>query len=327
MQTKNISVTGSCGFIGHNVVRILSEQGHTVHGADSHTSYGFIPEAELAYLKESRETASGYKSWQADIVSPYTANGVAMDGSDVVIHLASFPRQKVVNDNPIEASRTMITGLIHLLESAVRYQVKRFVYISSSMVYGNFQDGVTEDAVCDPQGQYAIMKYAGEKLVEDYYRRHGLEYVIIRPSAVYGERDVNDRVASKFAISALKGGDLLVRGANERLDFTHVDDTAMGIAQAAVSTSSANKIYNLTRSNQHTLTLLEAAELMTKLAGSGTIKVEDRDMNFPSRGRLSIDRARQDFEYDPKIDANEGFTRYLSWFQSSKYWRSQIYGY
>lgn len=326
MQKKKISITGSCGFIGHNVYRILAEQGHAVKGVDSHTDYGFVPKDELDYLKEARETESGNYSWHSDIVSPYTANMVAFQGQDCIIHLASFPRQKVVNDNPVEASKTMMTGLLHLLESAVRYQVKRFVYISSSMVYGNFQDGVTEDAVCDPQGQYAIMKYAGEKLVEDYHRQYGLEYVIIRPSAVYGERDVNDRVASKFAITALKGGDLLIRGADERLDFTHVDDTAMGIAQAAVSTNSANKIYNITRSNEHTLTLLEAAQLMTKLAGSGTIKVLDRDMNFPSRGRLSIERARQDFGYDPKIDVEYGFTKYLTWLQYSKFWRKRIYG-
>ena len=326
MQTKKISITGSCGFIGHNVYRILAEQGHEANGVDSYTDYGFVPKDELDYLKEVRGTESGNYSWHGDIVSPHTADMVAAKGQDCIIHLASFPRQKVVNDNPVEASKTMMTGLLHLLESAVKYQVKRFVYISSSMVYGNFQNGVTEDAVCDPQGQYAIMKYAGEKLVEDYRRQYGLEYVIIRPSAVYGERDVNDRVASKFAITALKGGDLLIRGADERLDFTHVDDTAMGIAQAAVSTNSANKIYNITRSNEHTLTLLEAAELMTKLTGKGKILVQERDMNFPSRGRLSIARAQQDFGYDPKIDVEQGFARYLAWLQDSKFWRKRIYG-
>ena len=326
MQTKKISITGSCGFIGHNVYRILAEQGHEANGVDSYTDYGFVPKDELDYLKEVRGTESGNYSWHGDIVSSHTADMVAAKGQDCIIHLASFPRQKVVNDNPVEASKTMMTGLLHLLESAVRYQVKRFVYVSSSMVYGNFQNGVTEDAVCDPQGQYAIMKYAGEKLVEDYRRQYGLEYVIIRPSAVYGERDVNDRVASKFAITALKGGDLLIRGADERLDFTHVDDTAMGIAQAAVSTNSANKIYNITRSNEHTLTLLEAAELMTKLTGKGKILVQERDMNFPSRGRLSITRAQQDFGYDPKIDVEQGFARYLAWLQDSKFWRKRIYG-
>jgi len=321
-----ISVTGSTGFIGHNVVRILKEQGHDVYGVDLHTDYGFVPKDELDYLKEVREVEMNDFSWHADIASPFTARLMNQQAPDCMIHLASFPRQKVVNDNPVEASRTMITGLINLLEEAVSSKLKRFVYISSSMVYGDFADGVTEDAVCNPQGQYAIMKYAGEKLVEDYHRRHGLEYVIIRPSAVYGERDVNDRVASKFAIAALEGGDLQVRGANERLDFTYVDDTARGIADAAVSTNTANKIYNITRSNPNTLTLLEAAELMTKLTGQGTITVKDRDMNFPSRGRLSIERARQDFGYDPKIDVEQGFARYLTWFQYSKFWRKRLYG-
>jgi len=98
--------------------------------------------------------------------------------------------------------------------------------LAQALVYGDFESGVTEDVECHPQGQYGIMKYMGEKLVEDYARRTGMEYVIIRPSAVYGEWDVNDRVVSKFALSALRGEELVVRGANERLDFTHVLDTA-----------------------------------------------------------------------------------------------------
>jgi len=84
-----------------------------------------------------------------------------------VIHLASFPRQKVVNANPQWGSRTMSEGLLNLLEYSRKHGVKKFVYISSSMVYGDFQDQVREDAPCRPQGQYGIMKLAGEWLVRD----------------------------------------------------------------------------------------------------------------------------------------------------------------
>ena len=103
------------------------------------------------------------------------------------------------------------------------------------MVYGDFTDDVTEDAECRPQGQYGIMKLAGEWLVRDYSRRGFFDYVVIRPSAVYGELDVEDRVISKFLLTAMRGGTLKVNGAGETLDFTYVEDAADGIVAAALS--------------------------------------------------------------------------------------------
>jgi len=123
--------------------------------------------------------------------------------------------------------------------------IKRFAYASSSMVYGDFTNFVTEDAVCRPQGQYGIMKLAGEWLVKDYSRKSGLEYTIFRPSAVYGPLDVEDRVISKFLLTAMRGGVLKVNGVNETLDFTFVDDAADGIVAATLSDNTVNKTYNI----------------------------------------------------------------------------------
>jgi len=206
----------------------------------------------------------------------------------------------------------------------VTHKIKRFVYISSSMVYGDFESDVTEDAVCKPIGQYGIMKYMGEKLVEDYARQHGFEYVIIRPSAVYGELDVEDRVVSKFMLGAMRGETLKVKGAGEVLDFTYVEDAALGIVQATLSKNSANKIYNITRSAERQYTLKDAAELAISIAGQGKIEIQDRDLNFPKRGRLNIDRAINDFAYNPTVNVEEGFRRYYEWFKRSQYWQSKL---
>ena len=249
---------------------------------------------------------------------------VGMFGIKTIVHLASFPRQKVVEQNPALASEVMSTGLINLLEAARTHQIKRFVYISSSMVYGDFESDVTEDAPCNPIGQYGIMKYMGEKLVEDYARKYGFEYVIIRPSAVYGEYDVEDRVVSKFMLGAMRGETLKVKGAGEVLDFTYVEDAAMGIAQATTSPESANKIYNITRSSEKVYTLKDAAELAISIAGRGQIAVQDRDLSFPKRGRLNIERAVNDFGYSPTINVEEGFRRYYEWFQKSYYWQQRL---
>ena len=320
-------ITGAAGFIGHNVIDMLKQRNVDCFGIDTRTNYGFIPKKELDYLMSGRTKKSNYSPLVIDICDEEKIKSyIGTFDIKCIVHLASFPRQKVVAQNPALASQVMTTGLINLLEAASIFKVKRFVYISSSMVYGNFESGVTEDAVCNPQGQYGIMKYMGEKLVEDYSRRTGMESIIIRPSAVYGEWDVDDRVVSKFALSALRGQELVVKGANERLDFTHVLDTAQGIVDATLSENTKNKIYNITRSNLNTPTLAEAADLIVQLAGSGSIRIADRDASFPSRGRLSIDRARDDFSFNPTINVEDGFQRYLNWLDSSIYWKSILHG-
>jgi nucleoside-diphosphate-sugar epimerase len=246
-------------------------------------------------------------------------------GADAVIHLASFPRQKVVGQNPVWGSDVMSTGLVNLLELTKAYKVPKFVYISSSMVYGDFENNVTEDAPCNPIGQYGIMKYMGEKLVEDYSRKFGFDYTIIRPSAVYGELDVEDRVVSKFILAAMRNETLKVKGQNEVLDFTYVEDAAQGIVQATLSDAANNKIYNITRSADEEYTLLRAAQLAIEVAGGyGNIHPEGRDLSFPKRGRLDISRAVADFGYAPAVNVEEGFRRYHEWFKRSTYWRKLL---
>jgi len=248
----------------------------------------------------------------ASIEQPFD-DGV-LDGVDTVIHLASFPRQKVVNANPQWGSCVMSEGLLNLLELSVKHQVRKFVYISSSMVYGNFKatyfDGVDELHECNPLGQYGIMKLAGEWLVKDYGRRTGLTYTIVRPSAVYGPLDVEDRVVSKFLLTAMRGETIQVNGPDELLDFTHVNDTD-GIASAALSDNTNNMTYNTTRGISRTL--LEAAELAVKIVGKGSIQINARDNNFPSRGQLNITRASNDFGFTPSVNIEEGFAEYLDW--------------
>jgi nucleoside-diphosphate-sugar epimerase len=318
-----VLVTGGAGFIGHNVVRILEQQGHECIVIDTCTDYGFIPKEELTYLVDNRLKRINTQIRKIDI-----REGVFVDTMfktyrpDVVIHMASFPRQKVVEQNPLLASDVMSTGLINLLEASKKHSIKKFVYISSSMVYGNFETDVDETAQCNPIGQYGIMKFMGEKLVEDYSRRGCFDHVIIRPSAVYGEWDVEDRVVSKFMTKAMRGETLKVNGPDEVLDFTYVEDTAMGIALASTKDEANGNIYNITRSEQRQWNLKDAAELAIKIAGQGSLEVAPRDLSFPKRGRLDISRAVRELGYTPQVNVEEGFQRYYDWYsQNPILWR------
>ena len=319
----NILVTGGLGLIGHNVVDRLQRMGHRVAITDIRTNYGIIPQDEIDYLMTER-----LKKIQPGSIHAIDISSESIDWLferykfDIVIHMASFPRQKVVNANPTMGAKTMMEGLLNLCEVSKKHKIKKFVYISSSMVYGDFTDDVTEDYNCKPQGQYGIMKLAGEHLVEDYSRRGCFSHTIIRPSAVYGELDVEDRVIAKFMLTAMRDGTLNVNGANETLDFTYVEDAADGIVGATLSDNTENKTYNITKS--HSRTLLDAANLAVKCAGKGTINVRDKDADFPSRGALNIDAARRDFGYDPKVDVEEGFEKYYDWIRTSSYWQDKI---
>jgi len=312
-------VTGGLGLIGHNVVARL-EKDHEVSIIDNRTTYGIIPQAEIDYLMSERlQKIQTRKIYSASIESAETVDYViGQNAVDVIVHMASFPRQKVVNANPAAGADVMMRGLINMLESAKKHKVKRFVYISSSMVYGDFEDQVLEDDPCNPQGQYGIMKLAGEWLVKDYARKTGMEYVIVRPSAVYGPLDVEDRVVAKFMLTAMRGNTLKVNGESETLDFTYVDDAADGIVAAATRIMCRNMVFNITKS--HSVTLLEAAEMIVKIVGKGTIEVRDKDADFPSRGALNIDRARTILGFDPKVDVEQGFNEYFKWLSGSLYW-------
>jgi nucleoside-diphosphate-sugar epimerase len=315
-----ILVTGGLGLIGHNVVQRLEALEHDVVVTDTRTNYGIIPQSEIDYLMSERlKKISGNNIYHIDITDADNFDWlVNKHQPEVIIHMASFPRQKVVNANPAWGSRVMSEGLINICESAKKHRASRVVYISSSIVYGDFDDQVEEDYRCRPIGQYGILKLTGEDIVKDYYRRGAFDYAIIRPSAVYGPLDVEDRVVAKFMLAAMRGETLKVNGAGETLDFTYVDDAADGIVAAATRIMAANKTFNITKS--HSVSLLEAAEMIVKIVGRGTIEVKDKDADFPSRGALNIDRAKIILGFDPRVDVEEGFENYYNWLNNSVYW-------
>jgi len=309
----NIFITGGSGFIGHNVARML-QTSHCVTTYDNETTYGCLKSDEVAALHKERQALMDRCNLiRGDIcnrIDLYTAMAVARP--EVVIHMAAFPRAKVVNADPPTGANVMSVALLTLLELSKMLNVRRFVYISSSMVYGDFDSGVKEDAVCNPKGTYAILKYAGELLVKDFCTANNIEYVIVRPSAVYGPRDVEDRVVSKFLMNALRGDDIVVNGENEILDFSYVKDVAAGIVLSATHENAPGNIFNMTRGVG--VTLLDAAKLVIEVTGSKSkIVVADKDTSFPSRGTLSINNASSKLGYSPQYDLGQGLIMYKYW--------------
>lgn len=314
-----ILVTGGSGFIGHNVVAELEQAGESCVVIDNQTTYGVVPENQMQLLHYLRnKKINPIENLNTHLYQTSVTDWtLSRHGIKTIVHLAACPRQSVVVSNPHGGANIMIGDLIGTLQAAVKNRVEKFVFISSSMVYGDFTSGVREDAPCNPTNLYGILKYTGEQIVKDYANRYGFNYIIIRPSAVYGELDVCDRAVATFLTQAIRNSVLNVNGANEVLDFTHVSDIANGIALAALSKTAKNATYNITRNTNHDITLLDAANLAIKIAGGGTINLREKQKDFPSRGNLHTYHAQLDLGYLPKINIEQGFQQYYEWLKDN----------
>ena len=324
---KKVLVTGGLGFIGHKVVEKLQKNNYKVEVVDALTTYGLLDKEELEYLYNERLKLfrEDTKIHKMDIAEIDAMNAVFQKFKpDYVMHLASFPNEKLTKENPVEAAHTMCQGLVTVIDNCVRHQVKRIMYTSSSMVLGSFTDdtspdGVTELHNTDPQGSYAIWKHAGEQIVKQLHKEYGLDYVIVRPSAVYGPLDNGNRVIAKFIINSIRNQKLNVHGVKEKLDFTYVDDLADGMINSVLKGKTG--IYNLTRGKS--VTIDHAAHTVVKTVGKGSVGIKEKDRDQPSRGTLNIDKAKTDFNFDPKINIEKGIKLYYEWIKDSVYWSSK----
>jgi len=305
-----ILVTGGLGFIGHNVVKILQHDKHDVQVIDALTSYGSVavPELEYLYNERLKQIDESTQIYKEDICVPEIDEVFAKFKPDVVVHLASFPREAAVRLNPIEAARTMCVGTANILDCCTRHKTKQFVFISSSMVYGDFEHALEEDKL-NPSGQYSIWKIAGEELVHHYTETTKQSSIILRPTAVYGALDISDRVVGTFFKRAMADDILYVNGEEETLDFSYVTDTAQGIAQAA-TTKGVTGTFNI--SKQEKVTIKSVAERVVALVGTGTVKVRDQQPGMPSRWTLDCTKAQEAFKFNPKISIDKGLELYYN---------------
>jgi len=309
-----ILVAGGEGFIGSWIVEKLSQMGHRVTTLDNSDTYGVIEREELDRLCQWRQ-----RNWKrvtkisGNVIMPL--DRVRLSKQDIVIHLASYPRARIVHDHPEMGVENIVVGTTGMLQDCVEYGIKRFVYVSSSMIYGDFVDGADEKTVPNPINIYGEAKLTGERLTQQFNRAFGLEYVIARPSGVYGAGDIPDRVLSKFFDAAINNQDISVHGADNRVDFTYVEDAADGIIRCALEKQAANKIFNITAGNA--INLNEAAKKILQLTGSKS-QVKDTGKNklYPNRGTLDVSQAQKLLGYQPQHSFDQGIAKYYEWLQN-----------
>ncbi len=310
-------VTGGLGFIGTKIIEKLSNDGHKVVCVDNKDTYDIIPKSQLEKLIAWRTRNWDTKNTQiieGDVLDRDVCLKAFKTNPDIVIHLASYPRAKIVDENPILGIPKVIGTTTNLLWHASKFNTKKFVYISSSMVYGDFTDGTREDSNTKPTNIYGEAKLTGERLTKLFAKRDGLNYVIVRPSGVYGPGDLPDRVVSKFFDRAMKNQTITLHNGENKVDFTYRQDAAYGIIKAATS-EVANTSFNITAGNATSLRTL--AETIIDITGSKS-EVQDIGMHklYPLRGTLNINRARDLLDYSPQFSLRQGLESYYDWIKN-----------
>ncbi|MEW5956929.1 MAG: GDP-mannose 4,6-dehydratase [Chloroflexota bacterium] len=312
MTSERFLVTGGAGFIGSELTRQLATRGAYITVVDN-------------MVNGRAENLAGLPSEQMQLVVADIRDEVLMvrllDGIDIVYHLACLGVRHSIH-SPLENHEVNASATLKLLLATRRAGVKRFVYVSTSEVYGTARwTPMTEEHPTFPMTAYGASKLAGECYTRAFYQTYRYPTVVVRPFNTYGphchhEGDSGE-VIPKFMLRCLAGRPMVIFGnGTQTRDFTYVGDTARGILLAGLAAEAVGQTINL--GSGHELTINELAQEVAAITGrSQTAIVYER----PRPGdvlRLYADgkKAQQLLDFEPTITLSEGLIRLRDWYLS-----------
>ena len=309
-----ILILGGYGFIGSHISNYLKKDNHTIGIVDCYHQYYTFPNWEYTpVLNQRKAITNADKEYIGKIENlQFMENAFSDFKPDRVIHVATYPNARMVKRNVQDATDNMVTATAYILDLCVKHKVEKITFASSSMVYGDFNNQIPdEDVVPRPNTLYGSYKRQGELMCKIWHREYGLDYVIMRPSALYGEKDAITRVISQLLKNVLTTGKMTVQGPDNKLDFSNVLDVAKYFSLATVK-DIKNETLNCTRG--HGRRIIEAAEMIKDKLGTGEIITKPHDSFYPNRDTLNSDKAKSLLNFNPLIDIEEGIPKYINWF-------------
>ena len=298
-------VTGGAGFIGSNIVGALTRDGHPVTVLDNLSSgyeSNLLPFSSVRFVK-------------GDVRDP-EAVATALEGADVVFHLAASVGNKRSIDDPVTDAEINVLGTIRILEAARKYGVRKIVVTSSAGIFGELKTlPIREDHQVEPDSPYGCTKLCQEKLCLAYAKLYGIDAVALRYFNVYGPNqrfDAYGNVIPIFAFSMLRGEPLTIFGDGEQTrDFIHVDDVVQANIKAA-HTPSISGAYNIASASRITINelvrLLERASGITPKVSHGPERPGDVRHSL-----ADISKAQAAFGFSPIVGLEEGLRDYMRW--------------
>jgi len=324
---QNILVTGAAGFIGSHAAEALVQRGFRVIGVDNFCDFydRSWKEMNLKSVAANAQRAgagaagggSTFEVEEIDITDGERIDRLVEKAKPVaILHLAAMAGVRPSIEQPAYYARVNVEGTTHLLQAAVKHGVRKFLFASSSSVYGNlgrvpFRE---DDPVAEPISPYAATKRSGELLCYTYWHLYQLPVFCLRFFTVYGPRQRPDLAIHKFTrlISAGQSVPVFGDGSTSR-DYTYVDDIVGGIL-ASLDKCDRYRIYNLGGSDPVTLSHL--IQELEKAIGKPAI-IDRRPAQPGDVERTYADLARSSAElgYRPRTTLSEGLRKFVGWFR------------
>ena len=313
-----ILVTGGAGFIGSHLSETLLKQGQEVICLDSFNDY-YNPEIKRNNVS-LLQGQSNYTLIEGDILNLDLLRQIFADYKfDIVVHLAARAGVRSSIQEPLLYQQVNVEGTTNLLEMAKEFRTQKFIFGSSSSVYGENEKVpfCESDPVDHPISPYASTKKSCELICYTYYHLYSISTTCLRFFTVYGPRQRPDMAIYKFTRAIEAGEQITMYGdGSSRRDYTYVTDIIEGICKS-IEYCSDYHIYNLGESK--TIELRELIQLIAKCLGQEP-KIQKLAMQ-PGDVPITfadITKAKNEISYHPKVNIEQGIAKYVDWFKANK---------
>ncbi len=297
-------LTGCAGFIGSHLTEKLIDRGYEVIGIDCFTDY---------YSRELKESNMVGFRGNIDFIEEdiLELDMSLLDNVDVLFHLAAQAGVRKSWGEEFDIyTRNNVLATQRLLEGCKEHGIEKFVYASSSSVYGNTGLPMREDQYLKPYSPYGVTKLAGENLCELYRMNFGINCVSLRYFTVYGERQRPDMAFHRFIKSIIEGEPIKVFGdGRQTRDFTYVGDIVDATVKAGES--DATGVFNVGGGSR--IELIDAIRVLEEVLGEADVRFEESKKGDVRDTYADISKARDVLGYEPKVSLKEGLEREVDW--------------
>jgi len=313
-----VLITGAAGFIGSHLSERLLDDGLMVVGLDNFDDF-YNPQIKRQNIKGCLKNKN-FRLVEADIRDIAAMDKAVGSGVEIIVHLAARAGVRPSIEKPLLYADVNINGTMVLLEAAKKHKVNKFIFGSSSSVYGNNKKvPFSEDDNVDfPISPYAATKKAGELICHTYHHLYGISITPLRFFTVYGPRQRPDLAIHKFAQLIEQGKPIPVYGDGSMMrDFTYIDDIIDGTV-AAMNKCSGFSIYNLGESRPISVNDL-IAEIEKALGKKAVKKYLPTQPGDVERTFADVTKAINELGYKPNTTIQAGLAKFVEWLrQKSK---------
>jgi UDP-glucuronate 4-epimerase len=313
-----ILVTGGAGFIGSNLIDMLLKRNHEVAAVDNFTNF-YDPKIKGNNIKNASDYDS-FKLYRTDITDRDSLDYLFNKHDfEIIVHLAAKAGVRPSIEDPVGYSKTNIQGTINLLEIAKEKKINKFIFASSSSVYGNNKKvPFSEDDNVDfPISPYAATKKAGELICYNYHHLYNINIFSLRFFTVYGPRQRPEMAIHKFTRLIDNGKPIPVFGEGKpKRDFTYITDILDGI-YSAIERVSGFEIINLGESQTINVNQLinEIEQALGKTAIRNILPMQPGDV---IKTYADISKAKRLLDYNPSINIETGIKQFVEWYREQK---------